>query len=404
MGEPERVHPFLDHPLPLAIAHRGGAGEAPENTLPAFASAVALGYHHVETDVHLTHDGELVAFHDALLDRVTDGTGAIAALDLADVQSADAGHTFSPDGGQTFPFRGRGVQIPRLEDLLTAWPELYVNIDPKSDLCVEPLAALLDRLDAWHRVCVGSFSDARLRRMRALGLHRACTSMGPRAVVIARATAAAGLMPRQGADCVQVPIRRGRVVIVTQRFVAAAHRAGLQVHVWTIDDEPTMERLLELGVDGLMSDRLRLLRAVLMRRRQWSAHPPPPVGIRLRRMGNTEPVEVVRGWIDAYNSGRDDQLVALAHPDVVLRPMRFHGQREYHGIEGVHRLLADIATNRPKFICDDLEALDAHRVLAEGSLQDVGPAINLYHVRDGKIASVQGYLSDRPVLEQLGII
>lgn len=121
-------------------------------------------------------------------------------------------------------------------------------------------------------------------------------------------------------------------------------------------------------------------------------------------MTGTEPLDVVRRWIDAYNGGDDDGLLALAHDDVVLRPMRFHGRREYRGIDGVRRLLVDIAANRPRFICEDLEALDATRVLAEGSLQDVGPAVNVYEVRDGKVASVHGYLSDRPVLEHLGII
>ncbi|MBI5105465.1 MAG: glycerophosphodiester phosphodiesterase [Solirubrobacterales bacterium] len=266
-----RTHPFLDHPGPLAIAHRGGAGEAPENTLPAFAAAVELGYRHLETDVHLTRDGVLVAFHDAALDRVTDGTGAIAQLRLADVRAADAGHAFTPDGGRTFPFRGAGVQVPTLEELLAAWPATFLNIDPKSDTCVAPLAALLDRHAAWDRVCLGAFSDARLRSLRALGRGRACTSMGPRAVALARAASAAGRVPRLGADCVQVPPRHGRVPIVTARFVAAAHRAGLPVHVWTIDDEAEMERLLDLGVDGVMTDELRLLRSVLLRRGAWRA-------------------------------------------------------------------------------------------------------------------------------------
>lgn len=270
---PPCLHPFLAQPSPVAIAHRGGAGEAPENTLPAFSAAVALGYRCVETDAHLTRDGVLVAFHDARLDRVTNRRGAIAELEVADVLAADAGYTFSPDGGRSFPLRGQGVQVPRLEELLTTWPGLYVNIDPKSDACVAPLAALLDRLDAWPRVCIGSFSDARLHRIRTLAHGRACTSMGPHAVVLARAAATAGLMPRMGAECVQVPIRRGPVPIVTPRFVAAAHRAGLPVHVWTVNDEPAMRRLLDLGVDGLMTDRLKVLRDVLVARRQWVGRP-----------------------------------------------------------------------------------------------------------------------------------
>ncbi len=261
------MHPFLDAPGPIASAHRGGAGEAPENTLAAFQIAVALGYGYLETDAHLTRDGVLVAFHDDRLDRVTDRKGAIAELGIAEVEAADAGYAFSPDGGSSFPFRGRGIRVPRLEEILMRWPEVRVNIDPKSDPSVEPLAALLDRLGAWSRVCIGSFSDRRLRRIRSLSRGAACTSMGPRSVALARLAATSGTMARLGADCIQVPMRRGPFAIVTGRFVRAAHRAGLPVHVWTINDEPTMSDLLDLGVDGIMSDRLRLLKDVFARRR-----------------------------------------------------------------------------------------------------------------------------------------
>jgi glycerophosphoryl diester phosphodiesterase len=260
------LHPFLDHPGPIAFAHRGGAGEAPENTLAAFEIAVTLGYRYLETDAHITRDGVLVAFHDDRLDRVTDRVGAIAELPIDEVEAADAGYMFSPDRGRSFPFRGRGIRIPRLEELLVRWPEVRINIDPKADASVGPLAALLDRLAAWERVCIGSFSDRRLRRIRESGQGRACTSMGPRAVALARLTATCGLMSRLGADCVQVPTRRGPIPIVTARFVESAHRAGLPVHVWTVDDEATIEQLLDLGVNGIMSDRLELLARVFARR------------------------------------------------------------------------------------------------------------------------------------------
>jgi glycerophosphoryl diester phosphodiesterase len=261
-----RRHPFLDVPAPVAIAHRGGAEEAPENTIEAFGAAVTLGYRFLETDVHVTRDGVIVAFHDPRLDGLTDRTGAIAALPIAEVEAADAGFTFSLDAGRTFPFRARGVRVPRLEALLLRWPDARVNIDPKDDGCVEPLVALLDRLDAWDRVNVGSFSDRRLRRIRMLSRGRACTSMGLRAVAVARAASLGGRMPRQGAECVQVPIRVGRIRIVTPGFVRAAHRAGLPVHVWTVNDPATMHELLELGVDGVMTDRPRVLRDVLTAR------------------------------------------------------------------------------------------------------------------------------------------
>jgi glycerophosphoryl diester phosphodiesterase len=262
------VHPFLDHPGPIAFAHRGGAGEAPENTLVAFDIAVELGYGYLETDAHITRNGVLVAFHDDRLDRVTDRAGGIADLAIADVEAADAGYTFSPDGGSSFPFRGQGIRVPRLEDVLVRWPDVRVNIDPKTDACVAPLATLLDRLSAWDRVCIGSFSDRRLRRIRELGRGRACTSMGPHAVALARIAATCGRIPHLPADCLQVPIRRGRVPIVTERFVAAAHRAGIPVHVWTINDESTIDGLLDLGVDGIMSDHVRLLLEVLRRHRE----------------------------------------------------------------------------------------------------------------------------------------
>jgi glycerophosphoryl diester phosphodiesterase len=251
-----RVHPFLADPPPLAIAHRGAAGDAPENTMEAFEIAVDLGCRYLETDAHVTRDGVVVAFHDCRLDRVTDKRGRIRDLTIAEVERADAGFHFPG-------FRGRGVRVPRLEEILTRWPDARVNIDPKEDGCVEPLVALLDRLDAWERVCIGAFSDARLKRVRRLARGRACTSMGPAAVATAWLSARSGRMPRLGANCVQVPRTQGPVPLVTGRFVDAAHGAGLPVHVWTIDDPAVMRDLLALGVDGIMTNRPRVLFDVL---------------------------------------------------------------------------------------------------------------------------------------------
>ena len=171
-----------------------------------------------------------------------------------------------PTLGSSFPFRGRGIRVPRLEEILVRWPDVRVNIDPKSDACVGPLVALLDRLGAWERVCIGSFSDRRLRRIRAL-------SRGGRARRWDHARSRSPASP-QSSGTMRAPRRRlhpgtdrrGLFPIVTERFVAAAHRAGLPVHVWTINDEATMNDLLDLGVDGIMSDRLRLLRDVFARR------------------------------------------------------------------------------------------------------------------------------------------
>lgn len=237
--------------------------------MPAFEAAVELGYRHVETDAHLSADGVVFAFHDDVLDRVTDLPGAISALTAAQIEAADAGHAFSPDGNRSFPWRGRGVRVPRLEHILEAWPEVLVNIDPKQDAVVPPLIDLLRRMDASDRVCIGAFSDARLRRIRRLSGGAVCTSMGPYAVGLARILGWGGVCIPLGADCLQVPVRGGGVRLVTPRLVGAAHRAGLQVHVWTVDDPAEMEALLDIGVDGLMTDRPRVLKDVLLRRGDW---------------------------------------------------------------------------------------------------------------------------------------
>jgi glycerophosphoryl diester phosphodiesterase len=247
--------PFLDWPGPIPFAHRGGASEAPENTMPAFEHAVGLGYRYVETDVHVTADGELLAFHDDRLDRVTDATGVIADLPWATVQRALVA--------------GR-EPIPRFEDLLGAWPDLRVNVDPKHDAAVEPLAEVLRRTGAVDRVCVGAFSDKRLARLQLLVGGLLCRSMGPRQV--ARLVAASRGLPggtNLSAPCAQVPTHQGRMELVTERFVDTAHRRGVQVHVWTIDDRAEMERLLDLGVDGIMTDRPQVLKDVLVERGQW---------------------------------------------------------------------------------------------------------------------------------------
>jgi len=222
--------------------------------MAAFDHAVRLGYRYVETDVHTTADGTVVAFHDDVLDRVTDRRGAIAALPWSEVRQARVG----------------GHAIPLLEDILGAWPDLRVNIDPKHDASVEPLVEVLRRTGSHARVCVGAFSEARLRRFRRLTDGRVCTGMGTSAVAMLR-VASLGLPggPIAG-DCAQVPVRQGPVVVVDRRFVAAAHRRDLAVHVWTVDDAAEMRRLLDLGVDGIMTDRPAVLKEVLVERGQWS--------------------------------------------------------------------------------------------------------------------------------------
>ena len=252
---PPSPWPFLDHPGPLAFAHRGGAGEWPENTMPAFEGAVRLGYRYVETDVHVTGDGVLVAFHDDVLDRVTDRTGRIEDLPWSEVRRARV------DGQEP---------IPLLADILGAWPELHVNIDPKHDRAVEPLADVIRRAGAVDRVLVGAFSDERIARVRA-AVPGICTSLGPMGTLQLGLAATGQAVEALDAPCAQVPPRYGDREIVTPDLVAEAHRRGVQVHVWTIDDTVEMRALLDLGVDGIMTDEPGRLRQVLEERGEWHA-------------------------------------------------------------------------------------------------------------------------------------
>lgn len=248
-------HPYLDQTGPIAFAHRGGGLERPENSIAAFAHAVDLGYRYIETDVQVTADGRLIVFHDDRLDRLTDGVGAVADLPWSTVSQARIAGT---------------EPIPLLDEVLERWPHIRFNIDPKSDAAVPVLAASLRRHGALDRVCVGSFSGARLARLRAALGADLCHSAGPAAV--ARLWLSAWGIPLAPPDthCLQVPVRHHGIPVVTRRFIARAHACGLPVHVWTVDDEAAMEGLLDLGVDGLISDRPTLLRMVMQRRGLWA--------------------------------------------------------------------------------------------------------------------------------------
>jgi glycerophosphoryl diester phosphodiesterase len=284
---------FLDHPGPLAFAHRGGSAHAPENSWRAFEHAVGLGYGYLETDVQATADGVLIAFHDRTLGRVTGQRGRVCRLALKDLASARIGGT---------------EPIPVLEDLLAAWPDVRFNIDVKDTPAIMPLAQVLRRTNAWDRVCVASFSASRLRATRRALDRPVCMAASPLGTAMVRfvgpptprgsrgphrqrlmqrqpaggppaeaarrpgaATARssrplAERLARAGVQCVQVP-----APVATPSFIGRAHKLGLQVHVWTVNDRLTMEGLLNLGVDGVITDETVVLREVLVRRGQW--HP-----------------------------------------------------------------------------------------------------------------------------------
>nr|WP_239095761.1 glycerophosphodiester phosphodiesterase [Micromonospora lutea] len=252
------VHPYLDSPAPLAFAHRGGAADGDENTAAAFARAVALGYRYVETDVHGTVDGVAVVFHDETLERVTGERGRVGAMRWADLATVRVG--------------GSAV-VPRLDEVLGAWPQVRFNIDVKSDRGVTPTVTTIDRAGAAHRVLLASFSDTRLTRLRALTGGRVATSLGMRGVARLRWASWTGRPLRLPPSVVaaQVPVRYGRVPVVDRRFLRMAHRLGLQVHVWTIDEPTEMHELLDLGVDGIMTDHVGVLRDVYRSRGHWAA-------------------------------------------------------------------------------------------------------------------------------------
>lgn len=257
------ARPYLAR-TPIALAHRGGALFGPnvglENTLTAFRHAVDLGYTHIETDVHLTRDGRLVAFHDDRLDRVTDRRGLLRELAWDEIARA------------RFP---SGEGVPLLIDVIDALPGVRLNIDVKSPGTAGPLWELIERRRLHDLVCVGSFSQRTILEFRRLARGRVATAASQ------LGTAMLTFGPRgfsrvlhSPADVFQVPtttVIRGRTVpIVTRKFVDAAHAVGIQVHVWTIDERDEMHRLLDLGVDGLVSDRIDVLRAVLEERGQWT--------------------------------------------------------------------------------------------------------------------------------------
>lgn len=254
------THPYLDGPYPRAFAHRGwhlGALAGMENSLGAFRRAVAEGYRYLETDVHATRDDVVVVIHDATLDRTTDGSGAIRQLDWATVRTAKVG--------------GR-EPVCRLADLLEELPDTLLNIDVKADSAVDPVLDLLQGTGAWHRVCLASFSDARLQRMRKAAGPRLLTSMGTMSAAALRlrsATAFLRVGPPIRGDLAQLPRRMYGVPMVDRALVRYAHRRGWEVHVWTVDRVADMEALLELGIDGLVTDRPDLLREVFRARHSW---------------------------------------------------------------------------------------------------------------------------------------
>lgn len=245
---------FLDLPRPHAIAHRGGAAEAEENSLAAFEHAAALGYRYLETDIQASADDVPVVIHDAQLERTTDAAGPVSARTWAELQAV----------------RTRGGQrLLRLEELFEALPEMRIALELKSPAAAGPAAEAIRRCGALERVSVGSFDQRATDRARRLLGPGLCWSPGRWGVLRTWLRGFGLPLPLPGGGLLQVPPYRGRLPLVTPRFLRAARRGGLSVQVWTVNEEAEMIRLLDLGVDGLMTDRPSLLKALLQARGLW---------------------------------------------------------------------------------------------------------------------------------------
>lgn len=235
--------------------------------MEAFAAAVEMGYSHIETDLHITSDGVLVCVHDDTVDRTTDGSGPVSSLTLGDLRRLDAGYRHGTKAG--FPFRGKGVAVPSFEEALSSFPETRFVVDLKADGLAGPLAELLGRTGAHHRLIVGAFSDERLDEFRVVTNGRVATSTGS---TLSRMWVLASRVGRHGggdASALQLPTQIRGVKVVDGKLIGAAHDAGLQVHVWTVNRRDDMAQLLDMGVDGLVTDRPDVLKGLLEERGQW---------------------------------------------------------------------------------------------------------------------------------------
>ena len=256
---------YFTGPTPRVFGHRGAAGLAPENTIPSFALGLALGAHMLELDVHASRDGVIVVFHDPTLERTTNGAGPVCERSLYELQEFDAGYQYTREG-RDFPYRGHGLRIPTLESVLKDFPLAYCNIEIKQaePPIVAQVVEVVQRLDATRRVLLAAEHDAIMQEIRHLaGDIVTSFSTGEVADFIARVQSGnfAGYHPIGRA--LQIPPRYNDIELITRDSVGAAHHCGLEVHAWTINDPVEMRQLLDLGVDGIISDLPGLARVVV---------------------------------------------------------------------------------------------------------------------------------------------
>ena len=255
---------------PVSLAHRGASTHAPENTLEAYRLAVEAGAGGLELDVHMTRDGHVVVIHDDEVDRLTDGAGPVREKSIHELESLDAGYHFSPDGGTTFSYRGGGLKVPRLEEVFERFPDTPINLDIKEDQTgfEEAVLRIIEKQDAKGRTFVASQKHRVIKRFRKLSGGAVSTSSSQFEVAVFMLLSRLGLgrLLRPAYTALQVPTSHRGIEIVTPRFVSAAHNRGVRVDVWTIDDPKEARRLLDLGVDVIMTNRPEVLTKVLEER------------------------------------------------------------------------------------------------------------------------------------------
>ncbi|MCP4966334.1 MAG: glycerophosphodiester phosphodiesterase [bacterium] len=255
--------PYLSAEYPLRFAHRGSRTLWPENTAEAFQGAIDLGYRYIETDVRISKDGVVVAFHDATLERTTNGVGAVGDWDFEDLCRLDAAWWFDEANG--YPLRGTGVRIRSLAEVFVAWPDAYFNIDLKGRRLEWAVADAIKRHGRESSTLIGSFTDRRIARFRRITNGEIAVSAGPTNVLAMVNASRAGRTVRRPVAAYQLPFNY-KSVPINSKLVDAIHRADAQIHTWTVNQAPDMHRLLDLGVDGIVTDRPDTLNEVLRER------------------------------------------------------------------------------------------------------------------------------------------
>lgn len=255
--------PYLSLEHPIRFAHRGSRQLWPENTAHAFRGAVELGYRYIETDVRITNDGHIVVFHDATLERTTNGIGRVVDHDLEQLRTLDAGFQFDPEGG--YPLRGKGVVISTLFEVFAEFPDVHFNIDLKGPGLEWPVWDVIREARREESVMVGSFTGRRTAKFRRITAGAVATSAGPRDTLAMWAASRRGRHVRRPVEAYQIPFDY-KSLPIDQRYVDAIHAAGAQVHFWTVNEQPDMHRLLDLGADGIVTDRPDLLNQVVKER------------------------------------------------------------------------------------------------------------------------------------------